>query len=485
MIASTLCTTGRRLTVIVFEVPELGDRSYLVHDGEVAVVIDAQRDVDAYVSAAEAEGVEITLIGETHIHNDYVSGGLALARRSGARYVVPRFEATGFSSEAEAGGEGDVFVVGNLRVDVVATPGHSANHVAYRISEEIGDGSVIATGGSLLAGTTGRTDLFGIDLSTSLAIAQWRSVRRLLEICSPETVVLPTHGFGSFCAATPTSGSTGPTTIAEERARQLAERLGAEDFVTEILRDPLPIPAYYAEMATLNRAGQNAPDLVLPPALAADAVEETLRGDGVVVDLRPRRTYAAAHRLGTLNLELGTNLVTYLGWLIQRGTSVTFLAEEDAAVNAARKALAYIGREKIAGWANSSVVYDHAALDARSSYPVERFADFATARALGDDPVLIDIRHPHEWAAGHIEGAIHIPLPALAHELHSVPRATPVWVHCGAGYRAAAASSMLDTVGVNPVLIDDDFTNARASGLRIITDDHARTGAPVSGATSS
>ena len=158
MTVTAAATKG--LEVVVYEAPGLGDRSYLLHDGEEAVVVDPQRDPHPYLDTAASRGVEITLVLETHVHNDYVSGGLALARRTGATYGVPAGVHFGFSAKARALEEGDLLSVGELQVRVLSTPGHTPHHLSFLAKGPSGD-SVVLTGGSLLSGATGRTDLFG------------------------------------------------------------------------------------------------------------------------------------------------------------------------------------------------------------------------------------------------------------------------------------------------------------------------------------
>ena len=213
-------TAARKLDVVVFEAPGLGDRSYLLHDGDKALVVDPQRDPHPYLKTAEDLGLDLTLVLETHVHNDYVSGGLALARRAGATYGVPAGVPFQFSSEAAALEEGDVLRAGDLTVRVLLTPGHTPHHLAFLVTDANGTSAVL-TGGSLLPGGTGRTDLFGRDLAVSLGEAQWRSVRRLLDELDPGTSVLPTHGFGSFCSAAIVGGAGSESlTIGSERRRQ-------------------------------------------------------------------------------------------------------------------------------------------------------------------------------------------------------------------------------------------------------------------------
>jgi hydroxyacylglutathione hydrolase len=305
----------RRLEV-AYDVDGLGDRSYLLHDGGKAFVVDPQRDPGPYIETANALGVDIVLVLETHVHNDYVSGGLALARRTSATYGVPAGVPFDFASESSALEEGDLLGVGDLRVRVLSTPGHTPHHLAFEAQDASGR-SVVLTGGSLLSGATGRTDLFGREQAAGLAEAQWRSVRRLLNDPDPATEVLPTHGFGSFCSAGAGLATTSDRiTIALERTRNPAARLELGPFLEELLGKPLPIPTYYQYMAKRNRSGAGEPHYTPVPIVGATELTERLISGAAVVDVRLRRQFADTHFRGALNIELGPNLPTYFGWLV-------------------------------------------------------------------------------------------------------------------------------------------------------------------------
>ncbi len=472
------------LTTVTFDAPGLGDRSYLISDGEVGVVIDPQRDPLPYLQEAERLGIGISAVFETHIHNDYVSGGLALARLTGACYAIPAGEPVSFSDEFRALGDGDTVVAGRLRVMAIATAGHTAHHLAYlvKLADDEDDAStgehVVCTGGSLLVNATGRTDLLGLPLAARLAHSQWHSVRRLLTTLPKHARVLPTHGFGSFCSATPTHGDvTGVTTIGQELQENPAALLGEEEFVATLLGDPLPIPAYYRHMAPLNRKGPAAPLFEPAPELDADDLEDAIRGAKWVVDLRQRREFASGHLPGALNLELGANLTTYLGWIVPWEGDLVLLANDNAEIAEARRLIARIGRDDLSGtalWSTAVSAPGRARRpgDSRlSSYPVASFSDLAEAWSEFESsrPQVLDVRHRHEWQAGHLRGARHLALPELIEHRAEVPTTTPVWVHCGAGFRAAVAASILSRWGASPVFIDDTWANAELTNLPIVT----------------
>jgi glyoxylase-like metal-dependent hydrolase (beta-lactamase superfamily II) len=219
------------IRTVTVETTSLGDRSYLAHDGEVAVVVDPQRDIDRMQAVAAGNGVRITHVLETHVHNDYVSGGLELARAAGATYVLPAGSGAAFDHTSVR--DGDVLEIGAMRVRALHTPGHTHHHVSYALADAAGRVQAAFTGGSMLHGATGRTDLVGPDDTVELTHAQFRSVRRLAAELPADAAVLPTHGFGSFCSATPTSGES--STVGEQARVNPALTLDEQDYVETLL----------------------------------------------------------------------------------------------------------------------------------------------------------------------------------------------------------------------------------------------------------
>ncbi|MEP6296905.1 MAG: MBL fold metallo-hydrolase, partial [Ilumatobacter sp.] len=206
------------MNVITIETASLGDRSYVVHDGEVALVVDPQRDIDRVLAAAHAARVTITHVAETHVHNDYVSGGLTLARVTGATYLHAAAEPLRFDYHAVS--DGDAVTVGSMRVEVRHTPGHTPHHLSYVVTAD-GAAPAAFTGGSLLYGTVGRTDLIGPESTDELTHAQYRSVHALADSLPDQTLVYPTHGFGSFCASA-ASEEESDGTLGTERTANIA-----------------------------------------------------------------------------------------------------------------------------------------------------------------------------------------------------------------------------------------------------------------------
>ncbi|WP_262015444.1 MBL fold metallo-hydrolase [Micromonospora sp. Mcm103] len=460
------------LDVSVIATSSLGDRSYLASDGRVAIVVDPQRDIDRVLYLAGAKGVRITHVVETHIHNDYVSGGLELARITGAQYLVAAADTVEFDRTPAADGD-TVPVSDTMRLRVIGTPGHTFHHLSYALDEATDGGWTAAgvfTGGSLLFGTTGRTDLLGQQYAHELAHHQYASARKLADLLPDGAQVWPTHGFGSFCSAS--QADAPESTIGREKEANPVLRLAADQFVTETLAGLDAYPAYYAHMGVANAAGPAPVDLTPVARADADELRRRIAAGEWVVDLRHRKAYAASHLAGTVSLGLDGPMSTWLGWLIDWGVPITFLAQTPEQVADAQRELVRIGIDRPAAQATGEPEQWTTDPSQLRETAVADFAALAAAQAgktpagLPAPQVVLDVRMTNEWKAGHIDGAVHVPLPDVPKRLADIPAGT-VWVHCGSGYRATAAASLLANAGRDVVLIDDSYGRAEAAGVRM------------------
>jgi glyoxylase-like metal-dependent hydrolase (beta-lactamase superfamily II) len=447
------------IEIVVIDTPALGDRSYLAHDGIVAVVIDPQRDIDRVLDLAASRGVRITHVFETHLHNDYLTGGLALARETGAAYHVNAADQVAFDRSGVRDGE-VVEVSPAMRLRVLATPGHTFTHLAY-VLEAPGRPTAVFTGGSLLYGSTGRTDLLGAAHTGALGRAQYASAHRLAAELPAEAGVYPTHGFGSFCSVTPAEGEA--STIGRERQFNAALTRSEQDYLWMLLAEQDAYPACYAHMGPANAAGPAAPDLSPPRHVDAAELQRRIQAGEWVVDLRTRAAFAAGHVAGTLNFGLDVSFATYLGWLIPWGTPLTLLGENPEQVAAAQRDLARIGIDRPAAVTGSRAQWADG--QPLRGFPVADFAALAAVR--GQRPVVVlDVRRNREWTRSRLEDVVHIPLHELPQRLSEVPDGE-VWVHCRTGYRASIAASILDAAGRSVVAVDDDYDHAATAGLPI------------------
>ncbi|MFJ8199432.1 rhodanese-like domain-containing protein [Streptomyces sp. NPDC096152] len=444
------------------ELEGLGNRHYLAGGKETAVAVDPPRDFDQVLVAAARRGVRITHVAETHIHNDYVTGGLELARVTGAAYLVPAGAHVSFERVPVADGD-TVTLDSGLELRAVATPGHTPHHTSYVLQDK-GVPVAAFTGGSLLIGTVGRPDLVEPRLTEQLARAQHASAHRLAAELPDETSVLPTHGFGSFCSSAQAEGDA--TTIGKEKAVNAALTSDVDSFVARLLADLDDIPAYYTYMGPANAAGPAPVDLTPPAVADAREIASRLAAGEWVVDLRNRVAFAEGHVAGSFNFEADGKIATYLAWMIPWGKPVTLLAESPEQLAAAQRELVRVGIDRPAAAATGRPEEWVAEGGRPASFPRSTFAGLAEQGT--DGIVVLDVRRDSERAGGHIEGSAHIPIHELHKRLGEVPAGT-VWVHCAGGMRAGIAASLLDAAGRDVVAVDDGFDNAPEAGLSIVT----------------
>jgi len=450
----------------LFVTPGLGDTSYLIASGGEAALVDPQRDAWRFLDAAAAHGWRVVRVLETHVHNDYLSGALETAAATGAEIVAPA--RGGYEFAHRPADEGDVVEVGGLRLTAMATPGHTPEHLSWLVGDADASGDDAApvaafTGGSLLVGSAGRTDLLGPTLLPALTADQFRSLRRLAAL--PDTTrVLPTHGSGSFCSAGPAASSR-TSTIGQERLTNAA--FGAEgegEFRSLALGSLGRYPAYYRHMAGLNRRGPRV--LGGPPTVlgldAADFAATAGRGTPVI-DARSRRAFADTHIPGSLNIELNESFASYVGWLVPFGSPILLVLPEPV-VDARREALDQllrIGYERVLGWLEGGLEAWAAAGRPTSSYDTLTIADLGRevaeaegGAAVGAEPYLLDVRQPMEWRDdGVIPDAERIFVADLPDRLADLPRDRPISVFCKSGARAAIAASLLDGAGFDVRLV--------------------------------
>ncbi|WHP58767.1 MBL fold metallo-hydrolase [Arthrobacter sp. KFRI-F3372] len=445
------------MEIITIETPQLGDRTYLVHDGAVGVVIDPQRDTDRVEKAVSDAGVRITHVAETHIHNDYVTGGLQLAQDHNAAYLVNAADDVPYSRQPIS--DGETVQVGRMVLKAVATPGHTHHHLSYIVTD--GDRQEVFSGGSLLYGSVGRTDLVSPEDTVPLTHHQYRSVRRLVDVAGEDAGLYPTHGFGSFCSSGPASGAES-STIGEQLSGNHALTDPDEDhFVRELIHNLTAYPSYYAHMAPINMAGPTAPDLDLPDSLDQDELVSRLERGEWVVDLRNRVAFANTHLSSSVSFEYGdgTQFTAFLGWVLPWDEQLTLVGARQDVENAIRD-LSRIGIDNPDAAIGSGPA-ELAPGAATSSYDSVGWQE--VLQKPEDDPI-IDVRRTDEFAKSHIRDAVNIPLHELLRRLDEVP-AGRLWVHCGSGYRSAVAASLLQRAGRDVVHIDASFRDAKKAGF--------------------
>jgi hydroxyacylglutathione hydrolase len=349
-----------------------------------------------------------------------------------------------------------------MTVHVLETPGHTDTHLSYVVRDHSGQPPAVFTGGSLLYGSVGRTDLLGTDRTDDLTRKQWRSARRLAATLPDDAPVYPTHGFGSFCSSGGATGASDSTIGAEKALNDALLTDDEQAFVDALVAGLTGYPAYYAHMAPLNALGPDVPDLAPVAAMDPRDLAARLRTGEWVVDLRDRTAYATRHLAGTVSIELGTQFSTYLGWVVPWGAPVTLVGETAEQVAQAQRQLVRIGVDHLSGAAVGDLTALADGIPLRS-YRRVGFEELAAH----PEALVLDVRRRDEVVQGRIAGATHLPLHDLVDRLHDVPHGT-VWVHCATGFRSSLAASILDRAGHDVVHVDDDFAHAEKAGLRIV-----------------
>jgi hydroxyacylglutathione hydrolase len=440
--------------------PGLGDATYvLAHEG-LGVLVDPQRDVDRFLAAAAEMDVQLRWVLETHLHNDYVSGGRDAAARTGAELVLPASAVVPFRHTPAFHTED--LVEGSLAIRPIHTPGHTPEHTSYLVLID-GEPVAVFSGGALLVGSAGRSDLLGLDRAVELARAQHRSVHRLAAL-PDEVQLLPTHGEGSFCTVTGAGRTT--STIGLEKAENPVLAYPDEQaYVAGELSGLQPYPAYYAHMGPANLRGPEPLAATDAPPLTIDELD-ALASDVRIVDARGREAFAAGHIDGAIGVELAEQFGVWLGWVLPFDAPIVLVVDDTVDVGEAVVQLGRIGFDHVLG---TVTMQDWAA----AGRPVRSYrtvtVDEVVTAIENDAPQLLDVRSPDEWAAGHLEGSLHAYVPDLAAGAPaSLDPARPVWVLCGTGYRATIAAGLLERQGFTPIVLTSDGTPEVLLALRAV-----------------
>ncbi|HSD71166.1 MAG TPA: rhodanese-like domain-containing protein [Thermoanaerobaculia bacterium] len=430
----------------------LAHASYMIgSDGEAAVV-DPRRDVDSYIDEAREQGLEIKHVIETHLHADFVSGHRELAHRTGAKIYFGAKAGAKFDHVPVR--EGDEIRMGDVALRFLETPGHTPESVSVLVVDRsVSDvPKAVLTGDTLFIGDVGRPDLLGARMSAQeLAGMLYDSLHEKLLALPDSVEVYPAHGAGSLCGRNISSETS--STIGQQRQFNYALRpMPKEEFVRMMTTDLPEAPAYFSRDVAINRDG--APELAElpdPAALSARDVEALQKKGAVVLDTRPAAQFGAGHVPGSLQIGLSGQFASWAGALISPGSPIVLVADEEEQVREARTRLARVGIENVAGYLDGGILSWH-----------DEGLPLATTEQIGVEELdariregtsgkIVDVRRPGEWQAGHIPGAMHVPLNALAGEAGALPKDQPLAVICASGFRSSIATSVLEQQGFTKV----------------------------------
>lgn len=463
---------------------KLAQASYLIGCAATgdAIVIDPSRDLEPYFAMAEAEGVEIRHVTETHIHADFVSGLRELATRTGATAYLsseggPDWSYA-FADEigARLVGEGDEFMVGNIRFSVLHTPGHTPEHLTFLVTDTAAADRPIGalTGDFVFVGDVGRPDLLekaaGVTGTMEAGARDlYRSLTRFREL--PEWLqIWPGHGAGSACGKG--LSSIPHSTLGYEKRFNPAFAVDSEDaFVAFVLDGQPEPPVYFAHMKRMNREGPAILRGFPEPDTGTLQHLEALLGSGAqVVDTRSAADYGAGHVPGTLNIPLNRSFNTWAGWLLPYDADLHLIVDEAHRHEAVRD-LAMIGLDRVATTFAPSVVDAWASAGGELGTVELRTPEEVEWRTDREDTTVLDVRGRTEWEAGHLPGVEAIPVGHLARHLDRIPRDGELILHCQSAGRSAIAASLLQRAGFTNVShMAGGFAAWQAQGRPVVRD---------------
>jgi len=429
----------------------LAHASYLIASGDVAAIVDPQRDVEIYLDEARKRNLRIEHVIETHLHADFVSGHHELAERTGARVYLGARAGASFPHVAVR--DGDSITFGTTKLTFLETPGHTLESICILVSDLERSGLPVAvlTGDTLFIGDVGRPDLGAGYTPQELAGMLYDSIHAKLLTLPDEVMVYPAHGAGSLCGKNLSADRS--STIGRERATNYALRAASrEEFVSLLTADFRERPEYFSRDVEINRRGATALDQLEPPApLAPDEVTRESERGAIVLDVRDEDAFGAGHVPGSINIGLDGQFASWAGSMLGLDVDIVIVAVDDETAHLARTRLARVGIERVTGYLAGGIGAWEGA-----GKPVARIAQLDPAQLQGllkqESVELIDVRRPAEWEGGVIGPALLRPLDRLSRTLDDLDKSRPTVVYCKGGYRSSIAASILEREGFVDVL---------------------------------
>jgi hydroxyacylglutathione hydrolase len=424
----------------------LAHGSYAVIRMGKMIVIDPARDPQPYYDFATLHEADITGVIETHPHADFVSSHLEIHKTTGAVIYVSKL--AGAEYPHESFDDGDTISLSDIKLKAINTPGHSPDSICILVEDQNGNEKALFTGDTLFVGDVGRPDLReNVGNITAkkeeLARQMYHSTREKLMTLPHHIIVYPAHGPGSLCGKnmSPELQSTIGRELRENYALQLMDEL---TFVKTLTDDQPFIPKYFPQDVEINKKGAPSFHESIDHVLKIDK-NSPLDKNIVVIDTRPKQEFRNGHLKGAINLQNGEKFETWLGAVLNPGEQFYLIAATTDELDTMVKKTAKIGYEQ----------YIKAALLLPAN-ATEKSAelDLTDFKSHTENYTVVDVRNRNETEKGLVfDQAITIPLPELRERINEIPKNKPIVVHCAAGYRSAAAASIIagniTTVPVN------------------------------------
>ena len=433
----------------------LAHASYLIGSEGEAAVVDPQRDVDEYLAEADARGLQIKYVIETHLHADFVSGHQEIAARTGAQIIFG--EKAGAEFEHRAVRDGEEIKMGGVTLHFIETPGHTPEGICVLVTdtEAPDQPPKLLTGDTMFIGDVGRPDLAGGKGYTPQMMAEmmYDSLHGKLLKLPNETEIYPAHGAGSMCGKNMSKETS--STIGEQRKFNYALKpMSKDEFVHMMTADLAEAPVYFPRDAEINRSGaRELSELKPPQALTPQQVLEMRDSGHVLLDVRAAADFGAAHVPGSMNIGLGGQFAMWAGSLIPLSAAIVVIADTGTQVDESVVRLARVGIENVKGYLDGGVQSWREA-----GLPVDSIEQVSVAQLkeqmANSDLQIVDVRRLAEYVSGHVPRALNAPLASLDKSLGPLPlkKDKLTAVICAGGYRSSAAASLLQQQGFSNLL---------------------------------
>ncbi|MBN1274115.1 MAG: MBL fold metallo-hydrolase [Candidatus Aminicenantes bacterium] len=430
-----------------FFIKGIAHSSYLIGGQNKCAIVDPRRDVQVYIDAARDMDLEITHILETHLHADFISGHLDLARKTGARIFAPKSARCRFEHVPLA--EGDTFRLEDMKFSVLETPGHTPEHISYGVTDTARGKDPVAVfcGDTLFVGDVGRPDLFpgmAEKLASKLYDSLFAKLLKLPDFCE----VYPAHGAGSLCGRAMAAKRT--STIGYEKkyndALQIKDRV---KFIRSLTSDMPPAPDHFSRCSEINRRGPNIVE-DLPPmeGWKPRVFARKIKGKNVIIlDVRSYSAFGGQHLGGSTAIDSGGNFATFAGWVLPPQADIALVAEDRKQAEEAVVWLRRVGLDRVKGFMEGSLF-----AWSREGLPVEHVPQLSAQELhgmikKGEKMTIVDVRSPNEFAGTYIEGAVNIPAPDLRTKYKTLKKDIPVILICSTGHRSSLGASLLKQHG--------------------------------------
>jgi len=432
------------MLLVHFFLPKIAHSSYLLAGNQTCAVIDPERDVEKYLKTAEDLDLKITHVLQTHLHADFVSGHMDLAELTDASIVVPASASCRFSHIPVS--EGDSFMLENMRIDVLETPGHTPEHVSYVVTDtgRGSDPAGVFCGDTLFVGDVGRPDIFP-DIAEKLASELFDSLGKLMKL--PDFCeIYPAHGAGSLCGRA--MAAKWRSTIGFERkynsALQIKDR---QAFIRSLTTNMPPAPDHFSRCSAINREGPaTVASLQEPePFKPVEFRKAAARKNPLILDVRRYDAFGGQHIPGSWSVDFNGNFPTFAGWVVSPDWDIYVVASNREEVRDTTLWLRRIGLDNVKGYLDGELF-----AWATEGLPTAHLSQMSVLEAdlefrSGERDIILDVRSPAEYENSHIDGAINIPAPDLRYRFGELDMDSEILLICSTGHRSTLAGSILQS----------------------------------------